>query len=141
MTIVNFTPISALAGGVLIGLAATAMWWLMGRITGVSGIIGYAFGARGAELAWRIAFVAGLVVAGVSAIVAFPASVHFIMDAGYLGAVGAGALVGAGTALAGGCTSGHGVCGISRLSGRSLVATASFMAAGFLTVLVVRHLL
>ena len=75
------------------------------------------------------------------AIVAFPASVHFTMDAGYLGAIGAGALVGAGTALAGGCTSGHGVCGISRLSGRSLVATASFMAAGFLTVFVVRHLL
>lgn len=141
MTIVNFTPVSALIGGALIGLAATAMWWLLGRIAGVSGILGNAIGARGIDLMWRVAFIAGLLSAGAIATIAFPESVHFTMDVGYAGAVVAGLLVGIGTSLSGGCTSGHGVCGVSRLSTRSLIATGTFMASGFLTVYVARHLL
>ncbi len=141
MTIVNFTPFSALLGGTLIGLAATAMWWLLGRIAGVSGILGNAIGARGIDRLWRLAFLAGLFSAGLIAIAAFPQAVHFSMEAGAAASIIAGLLVGIGTSLSGGCTSGHGVCGVSRLSMRSLVATGSFMAAGFLTVFVARHLL
>ena len=141
MTIVNFTPVSALLGGALIGLAATAMWWALGRITGVSGIIDTALTARGLERMWRVAFIGGLLGAGVIAMAAFPESVQFSMDTGYAGAVVAGLLVGIGTSLAGGCTSGHGVCGVSRLSVRSLVGTGTFMASGFLTVFLARHVL
>lgn len=141
MVIVNFTPVSALLGGALIGLAAAAMWWLLGRITGISGILGNTFGARGPDLAWRMAFIAGLLAAGVIAAMAFSGAVHFQMEAGYVRAIAAGLIVGYGTQLGGGCTSGHGVCGVSRLSLRSLAATGAFMAAGFLVVFVMRHLL
>ncbi len=141
MTIVDFTPISALLGGALIGLAATAMWWALGRISGVSGLIDTALTARGLERMWRVAFLGGLLGAGVIAMVAFPDSVQFRMDIGYGGAAVAGLLVGVGTSLAGGCTSGHGVCGVSRLSVRSLVGTGMFMASGFLTVFLARHVL
>jgi uncharacterized membrane protein YedE/YeeE len=141
MTIVNFTPISALAGGALIGLAAAGMWWLLGRIAGVSSVLGNAIGARGADLAWRLAFIAGLLVSGMLAATVFPGAVHFQMEAGYTLAVAAGLLVGVGTNLGGGCTSGHGVCGVSRLSRRSIVATSIFMASGFLVVFIARHLL
>lgn len=141
MTIVNFTPVSALVGGALIGLAAAGMWWLLGRIAGVSSVLGNAFGATGADLAWRLAFIAGLLGSGIVAATVFPGAVHFQMEAGYTLAAAAGLLVGIGTNLGGGCTSGHGVCGVSRLSARSMAATGIFMASGFLVVFVVRDLL
>ena len=141
MSIVNFTPVSALVGGALIGLAAAGMWWLLGRLAGVSGVIGNAIGARGTDLAWRLAFIAGLLVSGIVAATVFPAAVHFQMEAGYTLAVVAGLIVGVGTNLGSGCTSGHGVCGVSRLSLRSIAATGMFMLSGFLIVFVARHLL
>ena len=141
MTIVNFTPWSALLGGALIGLASAAMWLLLGRITGISGFLGAALSARGLDRTWRVAFVGGLLAAGIIATLAFPGSLPFEMNAGFVQIIIAGALVGLGTQIGGGCTSGHGVCGVSRLSPRSLVATGTFMASGFLVVFVVRHLL
>ena len=141
MTVVNFTPWSALLGGALIGLASAAMWWLLGRITGISGILGNALSTSGLDRAWRVAFVVGLLTAGIVAASAFSGEVHFQMEAGYGRAIIAGLLVGVGTQIGGGCTSGHGVCGVSRLSPRSLVATSTFMVAGFLVVFVVEHLL
>src|SRR5512145_2415106 len=138
MTIVNFTPFSALIGGVLIGLAAALMWWLLGRVAGVSGILGQTFSTAEGELTWRLAFVAGLVLAGVGAKLFAPAAVHFSLPAGYGQLIVAGLLVGFGTQLGGGCTSGHGVCGMSRLSPRSIVATLVFMAAGAFAVLGLR---
>jgi uncharacterized membrane protein YedE/YeeE len=141
MQIINFTPLSALLGGALIGLAAAAMWWLLGRITGISGILGNALNARGLDLAWRAAFIAGLLASGIIAAAVFSGAVHFQMEAGYVRAVIAGLIVGFGTQMGGGCTSGHGVCGVSRLSLRSLAATGIFMAAGFFIVFVIRHLL
>jgi uncharacterized membrane protein YedE/YeeE len=141
MTIVNFTPGSALLGGALIGLATAAMWWFLGRIAGISGVLGTALQARGIDLRWRIAFLGGLLTAGIFAASAFSGAVHFQMESGYTRSIVAGLLVGIGTHIGGGCTSGHGVCGVARLSARSLVATATFMAAGFLIVFVARHLL
>ena len=141
MTIVNFTPVAAMIGGALIGLASAAMWLLLGRITGISGFLGTALSARGLDRAWRAAFISGLLTAGIVAALAFPGALPFELDAGLAQIIVAGLLVGLGTQIGGGCTSGHGVCGVSRLSPRSLVATGTFMASGFLVVLVVRHLL
>jgi uncharacterized membrane protein YedE/YeeE len=138
MTIVNFTPFSALIGGVLIGLAAALMWWLLGRVAGVSSILGQTFSTAEGELNWRLAFIAGLVLAGVAAKLFVPEAVHFRLPAGYGQLIVAGLLVGFGTQLGSGCTSGHGVCGMSRLSGRSIVATLAFMAAGAVAVLGLR---
>jgi uncharacterized membrane protein YedE/YeeE len=134
MTIVNFTPWSALIGGALIGLAAAGMWWLLGRLAGVSSILGTAMTSRGEDFAWRAAFVAGLFLAGLAAVVLFPGEVQFNLEAGYGQVLLAGALVGLGTQMGSGCTSGHGVCGVSRLSPRSIVGTLLFMAAGMVTV-------
>jgi uncharacterized membrane protein YedE/YeeE len=140
MTLVDFSPLSALAGGALIGLAAAGAWWLLGRIAGVSNILGSAvLTTRGRD--WRVAFLAGLLVAGVAAFGLYQGEVPFQLDAGYAQLVLAGVLVGLGTQLSSGCTSGHGVCGIGRLSLRSLVATLAFMATGALAVFVVRHLM
>jgi len=141
MTIVNFTPLSALIGGALIGLAAAGMWWLLGKIAGVSSVLGYAIGASGPDLVWRLGFIGGLLIVGIIAAVVFPGAVHFDMESGYARAILGGLLVGAGTTIGGGCTSGHGVCGVSRLAPRSLLATGTFMASGFLVVFVMRHLL
>jgi len=138
MTIVNFTPLSALLGGILIGLAAAVMWWLLGRVAGVSTILGQPFSTADGELNWRLAFIAGLLLAGIGAKLLLPDAVHFALSAGYGQLIVAGLLVGFGTQLGGGCTSGHGVCGISRLSPRSIVATLLFMGAGALAVLAVR---
>ena len=134
MIIVDFTPWSALAGGALIGLAAAGMWWLYGRLAGVSSVLGMAMTSRGEEFAWRAAFIAGLFLAGLAAVVLLPGQVHFRLDAGYGQVLLAGALVGLGTQMGSGCTSGHGVCGVSRLSPRSIAATLLFMAAGMVTV-------
>jgi uncharacterized protein len=135
-----FTPWSALAGGLLIGLAAALLLWFNGRIAGISGIIGLLLQPTRGEVAWRVAFVAGLVVAPLLYALFATLPVPRI-DAGTPALVAAGLLVGVGTRYGSGCTSGHGVCGLSRLSLRSAVATAAFMAAGFATVFVLRHLL
>jgi uncharacterized protein len=136
----HFTPGSALAGGLLIGLAAAWLILADGRILGAAGVLGGLVPPRAGDWGWRAALLAGLVAVPLVAqpllhvaapvIAADPATLIF-----------GGLMVGFGTRLANGCTSGHGVCGLARLSPRSLAATATFMAAGFLTVFVVRHLL
>jgi uncharacterized protein len=133
-----FTPWSAAIGGVVIGLAATLFVLVNGRVAGISGIVGGMLHPRPGDFAWRLAFVAGLLLAPLvyATVAAHPSAT---IEAGYPVLIAAGLLVGIGTRFAGGCTSGHGVCGLSRLSPRSLVATLSFMAAGFATVFVVRH--
>jgi len=137
----SFTPWTALAGGLLIGLAAALLVLFNGRIAGISGIVGGLLRLRGhGDLAWRAAFVAGLVMAPLAWLV-FAALPRLHVAAGTPTLVVAGLLVGVGTRYGSGCTSGHGVCGLSRGSLRSLAATATFMAAGFVTVFVVRHLL
>ena len=135
----HFTPWMSLAGGLLIGLAAAAFVLLNGRIAGISGILGGLLRPAQGDIAWRVAFVAGLVGAPL-AYGLFAALPEVHIEAGDATLVAAGLLVGLGTRYGSGCTSGHGVCGLSRLSPRSLVATLSFMAAGFVTVFVVRHL-
>ncbi|MFC5547591.1 YeeE/YedE family protein [Massilia aerilata] len=136
----HFTPWTALAGGLLIGLAASGFVLLNGRIAGISGILGGLFRPAQGDVAWRVAFLAGLV--GAPLLYAlFSALPEARIEAGDGALVAAGLLVGLGTRYGAGCTSGHGVCGLSRLSPRSLVATASFMAAGFATVFVLRHLI
>jgi uncharacterized membrane protein YedE/YeeE len=136
----EFTPVAALAGGALIGLAATLMMVLNGRIAGISGILGGAFSARRGDIGWRIAFIAGLVAAPVVAQLAGYGLPAIDMPSWPVIVV-AGLLTGFGTRMGSGCTSGHGVCGIARLSPRSIVATCLFMAAGFATVFVARHVL
>lgn len=134
----NFTPVSALIGGALIGTSASLLLWLTGRVAGVSGIMHGALLQR--RDSWRWLFLAGLVVgAGAWWWLAPPA---FAPRAGYPVPLVllAGVLVGFGTAQGGGCTSGHGVCGISRLSVRSIAATLTFMVTGMISVFVVRHL-
>ena len=135
-----FTPWSALAGGVLVGIAAAMFALLNGRIAGISGVIGGLLKPAAGDVAWRAAFVIGLMASpllyGLFAALPKPQ-----IAAEYGALVLAGLLVGIGTRYGSGCTSGHGVCGLSRLSLRSLVATATFMGAGFVTVFVTRHLL
>jgi hypothetical protein len=136
----NFTPWSALAGGALIGLAAALFLLLNGRIAGISGVLGGLLKPARGDIAWRVAFVLGLVGAPLvyGLLAALPAPE---IEAGNAALIAAGLLVGIGTRYGSGCTSGHGVCGLSRLSPRSLVATASFMGAGFAAVFVIRHLI
>ena len=137
---IAFTPVSALIGGAVIGAAAAAFIVLNGRIAGVSGILGGLLRPARGDIAWRAAFVAGLVAAPLAYGV-FAVLPEIRVDAGSAVLVAAGLLVGIGTRYGSGCTSGHGVCGISRLSPRSIIATLVFMAAGFATVFVARHLL
>lgn len=136
----HFTPFTALAGGVLIGIAAGMLVLLNGRIAGISGVLGGLLRPVKGDSGWRIAFVLGLVGAPLVYLL-FVALPKPQIDAGYGALVLAGLLVGIGTRYGSGCTSGHGVCGLSRLSPRSLVATVAFMGAGFVTVFVTRHLL
>ena len=134
--------VQALAGGALIGAAAVLLMALEGRIAGISGIVGGLLPpAPAADRAWRVAFLAGLVAGPllVGALVAGPAIGSPVVGIG--GAIAAGLLVGVGTALGSGCTSGHGVCGLARLSPRSLAATLTFMATAGATVFVLRHLI
>ncbi len=136
----SFTPWSALAGGVLVGVAVALLLVLNGRIAGISGILGGLLAPKKGDTAWRATFLAGLVGAPlVYALFAVVPTLRIDADAHALAL--AGLLVGLGTRYGSGCTSGHGVCGLSRLSPRSLVATVAFMGAGFATVFVVRHLL
>jgi uncharacterized membrane protein YedE/YeeE len=135
----NFTPWASLAGGLLIGLAAAMLLLLNGRIAGISGILGGLLHPANGDVGWRIAFVLGLVLA--PAVFSLFAPLPAVrVDASTAVLVVAGLLVGIGTRYGSGCTSGHGVCGLSRLSPRSLVATVAFMCAGFATVYVARHL-
>ena len=136
----HFTPWTSLAGGLLIGLAASMLLLFSGRIAGISGIVGGLLRPRKGDVAWRLAFVAGLLAAPLVFLIAAPLP-QVRIDADTATLIAAGLLVGVGTRYGSGCTSGHGVCGLSRGSPRSIVATVSFMAAGFLTVYVVRHLL
>lgn len=136
----HFTPLAALAGGVLIGIAAAMFVLLNGRIAGISGVLGGLLRPVKGDNDWRVAFVLGLVGAPLVYLL-FAALPTQQIDAGYGALILAGLLVGIGTRYGSGCTSGHGVCGLSRLSPRSLVATAAFMGTGFATVFVVRHLL
>jgi len=135
----HFTPWASLAGGVLIGVAAAMLVLLNGRIAGISGIVGGLLTPRRGEIAWRLAFVAGLFAAPLLLLL-FGQEASPRIDAGFGMLVAAGLLVGIGTSYGSGCTSGHGVCGLSRLSPRSLAATAAFMLAGIATVFVVRHI-
>ena len=135
----NFTPLSALIGGALIGLSAVLLMLATGRIAGISGIVGGLLGAGRTDAGWRLAFILGLIagagivgMAGIAPVIEIEASWPVV--------IAGGLLVGFGTRLGGGCTSGHGVCGIARLSRRSLLATVLFMAAGASVVFVVRHL-
>lgn len=135
----TFTPWTAFAGGMLIGLAAALFVLLNGRIAGISGILGGLMRPAGGDIAWRAAFIVGLVAAPLVYLL-FAALPRPQIDASYGALVAAGLLVGIGTRYGSGCTSGHGVCGLARLSPRSLVATLAFMGAGFVTVFVARHL-
>jgi uncharacterized membrane protein YedE/YeeE len=136
----HFTPWPSLAGGILIGVSAAVFILFNGRIAGISGILGGLLHPARNDILWRVAFLAGLVIAPLLYNIARPLPETVVdADAGIL--IAAGLLVGIGTRYGAGCTSGHGVCGIARLSPRSLVATACFMAAGFATVFIVRHLL
>jgi len=136
----HFTPGASFAGGLLIGLASVLFLFMNGRIAGISGILGGLLAPGKGDTGWRLAFLGGLLAAPllVSLFQAVPAPT---VEAGTPVLLIAGLLVGLGTRYGSGCTSGHGVCGLSRLSPRSLVATAAFMLAGFATVFVMRHLL
>ena len=137
MTIVNFTPWSALVGGALIGIASAAVVAINGRIPGISGVCARAMqGVRG-DTAWRVVFLVGLVLG--AAVALWSLAPAFSPPASLIQIGAAGLLVGFGARLGGGCTSGHGVCGIGRGSRRSIVATMVFMAAGMVTVWVMRH--
>ncbi|MCT6719489.1 YeeE/YedE family protein [Acidovorax sp. K2F] len=136
----HFTPWAALAGGVLLGLASAFFVLLNGRVLGISGIVGGLLRPRAGDIAWRLAFVLGMLVApSLYWLVVGPTQPR--IDASWGMVVIAGLLVGVGTRYGSGCTSGHGVCGLSRMSPRSLVATLAFMGAGFVTVFLIRHAL
>lgn len=139
----HFTPWASLIGGLMLGVASAMFILLNGRILGISGILGGLMPPKAGDTWWRVAFLLGLFAAPTVFYAVMP--VEWVtaprIEAGELSVIGAGLLVGIGTRYASGCTSGHGVCGLSRLSPRSLVATLSFMGAGFLMVYVLRHAL
>ena len=137
---IHFTPGMSLLGGVLIGISSALFILANGRIAGISGILGGLLSRKPGDIAWRIAFLLGLVAAP-AAIVALTGPLTATIEANTEVLVIAGLLVGIGTRYGAGCTSGHGVCGLSRLSPRSLVATLAFMGAGMAIVFVTRHLL
>ena len=134
----HFTPWASLAGGILLGLASAVFILVNGRILGISGIVGGLLRSRTGNTGWRVSFLLGMLAAPLlyAAVVGLPA---VRVDAGWATLIAAGLMVGFGTRYGSGCTSGHGVCGLSRLSPRSLVATLAFMAAGFVTVYLMRH--
>lgn len=134
----HFTPWASLAGGILLGLASALFILVNGRILGISGILGGLLRPVKGDTGWRLAFLAGLLAAPLLYFAAAGPTAPRI-DAGWGTLVIAGLLVGVGTRYGSGCTSGHGVCGLSRLSPRSLVATLAFMGAGFVTVYLARH--
>lgn len=139
----HFTPGLSLVGGILLGLASAAFILINGRILGISGILGGLLSPRVGDIGWRIAFLLGMAASPWVASLIFTEGLMEAprIEAGYAAIAIAGLLVGFGTRYGSGCTSGHGVCGLSRLSPRSLVSTLTFMGLGFATVYVVRHLI
>lgn len=143
----NFTPVSALIGGALIGLAATIVWVVNGRFAGISSIAGGIFPIHRGDVLWRVLFVVGLPVGAIIGFQAGPMLLSEVpatlpaLDETPVMLVIAGLLVGIGTRMGRGCTSGHGICGLSRLSRRSFVAVLTFMGTAALTVFVVRHVI
>lgn len=135
------TVLLPLLGGVLIGLAASLLLLFNGRVAGISGIAGGLLSPAPGEAGWRVAFLGGLVAGGLLLAVFLPGSVGAPVVSSLGATLVAGLLVGFGTRLGGGCTSGHGVCGLARGALRSLVATVTFMATGALTVFITRHVL
>lgn len=137
----NFTPYSALLGGALIGIAATLMLWINGRITGISGILGGVLFPVKTDALWRVLFIAGLLCGALLFTLVKGSPINLEVQATPLVSILAGFLVGFGTRLGSGCTSGHGICGIARVSKRSFAATLMFMLTGIVTVFLVRHVL
>lgn len=135
----NFTPGASLVGGVLIGLSAALVLFGLGRIAGISGIFGGLVLPKPGEVAWRLSFVLGLFVGGIVMVTLKPELFVIGIERALVTVGAAGLLVGFGTRMSGGCTSGHGVCGIGRGSPRSIVATLTFMATGLITVFLVEH--
>lgn len=135
----SFTPGPALAGGILLGIAAALYVLINGRILGISGILGGLIGPKKSDWLWRASFVLGLLTAPLWGKYVFQMSTTTVIDADYITLIVAGLLVGFGARYGSGCTSGHGICGLSRLSPRSLLATLTFMGFGFLVVYLVRH--
>ena len=138
----HFTPWALLTGGLLLGVASAVFILINGRILGISGILGGLLPPKVGDIGWRVAFLLGMLAAPTVFMALAPAGLASEprIDAGFWTVIAAGLLVGIGTRYASGCTSGHGVCGLSRLSPRSLVATLSFMGAGFFIVYIVRHI-
>ena len=137
----DFTPVSATLGGALIGLSAVLLMLLTGRIAGISGIIsGVAFGGAGEKL-WRVFFAIGLIAAPAVYFLIVRPQIPVDITVGPISIIIGGLLVGFGTRLGSGCTSGHGVCGLSRLSPRSMLAVVVFMLSGMFTVAIIRHLI
>ncbi len=136
----HFTPISAFIGGLIIGTSAVLFILLNGRIAGISGIVGGLLKPIKHDVLWRVVFIVGMLMASFIYSLFAPLP-NIQVDANYPLLVLAGLLVGFGTRYGSGCTSGHGICGISRLSPRSIIATCSFMASGIITVFLMRHVL
>ena len=137
----EFTPGPALLGGMILGLAAALYVHLHGRILGISGIISGLFTPKSGDVSWRLSVILGLLSAPLWAAVLFEMHPIQVIDASWAAIVVAGLLIGFGAVYGSGCTSGHGICGLSSLSPRSMVATLSFMLAGFITVFVIRHMI
>lgn len=139
----HFTPWTSLLGGILLGIAAGALFLNSGRILGITGILEGLLIPKSEDSPWRFAFLLGMFAAPLAAKLILPTDLMHVprIEASWLMVAVAGLLVGFGTRWGAGCTSGHGICGLSRLSARSLVATLSFMSTGFITVFVIRHLL
>jgi uncharacterized membrane protein YedE/YeeE len=137
----TFTPVPSLLGGMILGVAAALYVLLHGRILGISGIVSGLLHPKQGDRAWRVALFFGLLTAPALAALLFEIRPIVEVDADWIAVIMAGLLVGFGAQYGSGCTSGHGICGLSRLSPRSLVATLSFMTAGFLTVYVLRHVI
>jgi uncharacterized protein len=137
----NFTPLSAAIGGALIGLASLLLMLLLGRVAGISGIAAGILGVGAIDRGWRLAFIVGLILAPIAAMLAGYTVPLPAMPASWFVVITAGFLVGFGARLGGGCTSGHGICGIARLSKRSIAATMIFMGAAVVTVALMRHVI
>jgi len=137
----SFTPIPSLLGGMILGVAAALYVILHGRILGISGIVSGLLRPKESDTAWRLSLVLGLITAPFLAALFFGIFPIIEIDSSWTTIVIAGLLVGFGAQYGSGCTSGHGICGLSRLSPRSLLATLAFMDAGFITVFVIRHLI
>ena len=137
----NFTPLSGLIGGLLIGSASALLLLVNGRISGISGIVGGLLAPKAADAGWRVVFVAGLLLGAFVYMLATGGAIPVRIEASLPVLVAAGLLVGFGTRLGSGCTSGHGLCGVARLSRRSIVATSVFFGVAMLTVFLTRHAL